>query len=141
MPSSPAGLLAVVIALVLTASACGSDPATTTAPEADTGTGTSTGSVNAGSDDTDVDGPEPTETDTETGTDPAVEDGTDPADEGDATAPVDAAAAAETNIDDLEPSDDVRTLEVLDVKTGEPTTIADAVTGDRPVLLWFWAPH
>lgn len=53
----------------------------------------------------------------------------------------DAASTAAANIDALESSDDVRTLEVLDVKTGQPTTIADAVTGDRPVLLWFWAPH
>jgi hypothetical protein len=32
-------------------------------------------------------------------------------------------------------------LRVLDVNTGEPTTIAEVVDGDRPVLLWFWAPH
>lgn len=53
----------------------------------------------------------------------------------------DAASVAADNIDDLVANDDVRLLEVLDVETGEPTTIADTVTGDRPVLLWFWAPH
>jgi cytochrome oxidase Cu insertion factor (SCO1/SenC/PrrC family) len=51
------------------------------------------------------------------------------------------AAAAEPDIDGLAASDDVRLTEVLDVETGEATTIADTVTGDRPVLLWFWAPH
>ena len=35
----------------------------------------------------------------------------------------------------------VTAIEVLDVETGDTTTIADTVTGDRPVLLWFWAPH
>ena len=43
--------------------------------------------------------------------------------------------------DDLATNDDVRLIEVLEVDTGEPTTLADTATGDRPVLLWFWAPH
>ena len=42
---------------------------------------------------------------------------------------------------DLEVGDDIRLLEVLELDTGAPTTLADTVTGDRPVLLWFWAPH
>lgn len=46
-----------------------------------------------------------------------------------------------TPIEDLATNDDVRLLEVLDVETGGATTLADTVTGDRPVLLWFWAPH
>lgn len=49
--------------------------------------------------------------------------------------------ATDTDPGDLETSDDVRRIEVLDVETGAPTTLADTVTGDRPVLLWFWAPH
>jgi len=49
-------------------------------------------------------------------------------------------AAAEA-IDDLATSDDVTMIEVLDVATGAPATLDEAVTGDRPVLLWFWAPH
>jgi len=53
----------------------------------------------------------------------------------------DAHAVAEANIDDLATSDDFSQIEVLDVDTGEPTTLAATVTGDRPVLLWFWAPH
>ncbi len=57
------------------------------------------------------------------------------------TAADSAAVAAAGNIDILEPNDDVRLLEVLDVTNGEPTTLASTVDGDRPVLLWFWAPH
>ncbi len=47
----------------------------------------------------------------------------------------------EPDLPELATNDDVRLIELLDVATGEPTTIADTVTGDRPVLLWFWAPH
>lgn len=52
-----------------------------------------------------------------------------------------AASAADDNIGDLATNEDVRLIEVLEVDTGETTTLADTVTGDRPVLLWFWAPH
>lgn len=52
-----------------------------------------------------------------------------------------AAENAAATIDDLVATDDVRTHEVLDVTTGEPTSIAAVATGDRPLLLWFWAPH
>ena len=59
-----------------------------------------------------------------------------------ATGPVEnAAEVAAANINSLMAHDDVRLLEVLDVDTGEPTTLAEVVDGDRPVLLWFWAPH
>jgi hypothetical protein len=51
------------------------------------------------------------------------------------------AAIAEANLGDLATSDDVRLIQVLEVDTGETTTLTDTVTGDRPVLLWFWAPH
>ena len=50
-------------------------------------------------------------------------------------------AAAQENIDELATNDDVRLVEVLDVVSGGVTTLAEAVDGDRPVLLWFWAPH
>jgi hypothetical protein len=63
------------------------------------------------------------------------------ADTADASAGSSAAALAAANLGDLATSDDVRLIEVLDVDTGETTTLADTVTGDRPVLLWFWAPH
>ena len=52
-----------------------------------------------------------------------------------------AAANADANIDSLASSDDVRLIEVLDVSTGNATSLAQAVDGDRPVLVWFWAPH
>ena len=52
-----------------------------------------------------------------------------------------AAAAAATNQSALRSSSDVTMIEVLDVDDGSITTLADAVDGDRPVLVWFWAPH
>ena len=52
-----------------------------------------------------------------------------------------AAEAAQANLDQLESSSDVTMIEVLDVTDGSITTLADTVTGDRPVLVWFWAPH
>ncbi len=60
----------------------------------------------------------------------------------DTTAP-DAEAGGEVamNSDTLTVSDDVRLTEVLDVSDGAVQTLRTAVDGDRPVLLWFWAPH
>jgi len=52
-----------------------------------------------------------------------------------------AGAAAATNSDSLAVSEDVRLTEVLDVDDGSVQTLRTAVEGDRPVLLWFWAPH
>lgn len=52
-----------------------------------------------------------------------------------------AAATAERNIGLLQSSDDVHLIEVLDVGDGSITTLDSAIDGDRPVLLWFWAPH
>lgn len=49
--------------------------------------------------------------------------------------------AAESNLALLEPADDARDHEVLDVRDGSIATLRDAVAGDRPVLIWFWAPH
>jgi hypothetical protein len=51
-----------------------------------------------------------------------------------------AAANAAANTPILASNDDVRLIEVLDVRTGEIATLADTVDGDRPVLIWFWAP-
>lgn len=50
-----------------------------------------------------------------------------------ATATADAGADAVT--------DDISAIEVLDLPSGASTTLAATITGDRPVLLWFWAPH
>ena len=52
-----------------------------------------------------------------------------------------AAETAAANSDALQSTDDGRTTEVLDIADGSITTLQQAVTGDRPVLLWFWAPH
>ena len=55
-----------------------------------------------------------------------------------AEAAVDAAESVE---DALAQTDDPFTTEVLNVADGSPTTVEAAVSGDRPVLLWFYAPH
>jgi len=49
--------------------------------------------------------------------------------------------AAEANEPLLQTSDDARDIEVLSVVDGSISSIRAAVDGDRPVLLWFWAPH
>ena len=38
-------------------------------------------------------------------------------------------------------SDDVPDLEMVDVATGGGVRLVSLVTGDKPLLLWFWAPH
>jgi len=80
---------------------------------------------------------DPVETATGSGTDsPAVGS----ADDGD-TGAVSAEEAAESNLALIQPADDARDQEVLDVRDGSVATLRDAVDGDRPVLIWFWAPH
>lgn len=49
--------------------------------------------------------------------------------------------SAETAIDNLQASNDVRDFEVLNVDSGAATTLREVVDGDKPVLLWFYAPH
>lgn len=49
--------------------------------------------------------------------------------------------AAAANADNLDQSGNVIDAEVLDVSDGSIATLRSAVDGDRPVLLWFWAPH
>ena len=64
--------------------------------------------------------------------------------EGSAAASPEAAAAgeaAEANQAALQLSDDLRDIEVLDVADGSISTLRAAVDGDRPVLVWFYAPH
>ncbi len=53
----------------------------------------------------------------------------------------DASSTAAANQANLATSDDVRDIEVLSVDDGSVSSLRDAVDGDRPVLLWFWAPH
>ena len=52
-----------------------------------------------------------------------------------------AAEAAAANIDGLQRANNVLDIEVLDVADGSVSTLRSAVDGDRPVLLWFFAPH
>ena len=52
-----------------------------------------------------------------------------------------AAANAGGNQPNLAAVDNVLDTEVLVVADGSITTLAEAATGDRPLLVWFWAPH
>jgi hypothetical protein len=54
---------------------------------------------------------------------------------------INAKDVAEANIPGLQTSDDPLDVEVLSVADGSVSSLRAAVTGDRPVLLWFWAPH
>lgn len=57
--------------------------------------------------------------------------------------PAAAAASAEAaaNIDNLQQSDNVFDIELLDVADGTVSTLGQAIDGDRPVLIWFYSPH
>ncbi len=48
--------------------------------------------------------------------------------------------AAEINTVELAFSDQFATTEMLDVRTGEAVSLDQVVSGDRAVLLWYWAP-
>jgi len=50
-------------------------------------------------------------------------------------------AVAAQNAAVLGLSDDVATTGLLDGVTGEITSLGDVVTGDRAVLVWYWAPN
>ena len=52
-----------------------------------------------------------------------------------------AEAAAAANLPLLQPADQVVDFEVLDVADGSISSLRAQVTGDRPVLLWFFSPH
>ena len=52
-----------------------------------------------------------------------------------------AVAAAEANESQLQVAGDIATTELLDARTGEITSLSQVVTGDRAVLVWYWAPH
>ena len=38
-------------------------------------------------------------------------------------------------------SADVPDLELIDVASGSNVRLVSLVTGDTPLLLWFWVPH
>ncbi len=48
---------------------------------------------------------------------------------------------AAANIPNLQSAEVVFDVEVLSVADGSVSSLRDVVTGDRPVLVWFWAPH
>ena len=71
-----------------------------------------------------------------------ADDAPETADAPEATPPdVSPSDAAKANEPLLQTSDDARDIEVLSVVDGSISSIRAAVDGDRPVLLWFWAPH
>lgn len=49
--------------------------------------------------------------------------------------------AAAANIPNLQSAEVVFDVEVLSVADGSVSSLREVVTGDRPVLVWFWAPH
>ena len=52
-----------------------------------------------------------------------------------------AQAAASSNVATLALTSDVATTQLLDAADGSIAQLSDLVTGDRPVLLWYWAPN
>lgn len=52
-----------------------------------------------------------------------------------------AVATAEDNAPELQLTRDFATTQMLDTRTGTIASLDDIVTGDRPVLLWYWAPN
>jgi hypothetical protein len=113
MRLSPVPVGAVLLGAALVLTACGgSTPATTSTDGSPTST-------------------EPSPTNTDGSPDSNVADVT----------PEEAAELAATNLRNLVVADDPTATEVLVVADGSVTTISQAATGDRPLLLWFWAPH
>lgn len=49
-------------------------------------------------------------------------------------------AAATQNQSKLVLGDELSESQLLDTRTGAITSLGDVVTGDRAVLLWYWAP-
>ena len=52
-----------------------------------------------------------------------------------------ALAAGEVNEPQLQLTADLATTQVLHTADGTATSLSEVVTGDRAVLLWYWAPH
>ena len=146
MPPGPAGLpllvrlerVSIAAVSVLFAVSCGGTASTnagepTLTPAAD----------DAGIEQPDDDGA----ADPAPGGDPSPDDGSgDPAPgaSGDAetdAGPTDGNGSGGDDEEPPPPVNDYSTVEVLDVSDGSTTTLRGAVTGDRPVLVWFYAPH
>ena len=52
-----------------------------------------------------------------------------------------AIAAAVANEAQLQLTGDIASTQLLDTADGSIQQLSEVVTGDRPVLLWYWAPH
>lgn len=51
-----------------------------------------------------------------------------------------AVSAADANAGSLQLTSDISTTQMLEGRTGEIVDLSQVVTGDRAVLLWYWAP-
>lgn len=157
---------AATLALALTAAACGGDSDITatasdsqvaedaTEPAADSASADDEG-ADGGSEDGDTNADTTADDSATADTDASAESADDTgadeaaADEGAASAPSppvwasaeEAEAAANQNIGSLQSAEDVLDIQVLSVHDGAVSSLREAVTGDRPVLLWFYAPH
>ena len=52
-------------------------------------------------------------------------------------APAETATAAATPV----PESDLPSVDLINVATGATVNLASFAPSDRPVVLWFWAPH
>lgn len=150
-------LRALLLGLVLIAAACSSSADTVSTEAADPADDTlSEAAPAADADESEAMADDPVNTDDDAMAEDEAADSEsaateDPADSGETSAPVsgpppslppeEATAAAEQNIPNLQTSDDVRDIEVVSVYDGSVTSLREVVTGDLPVLVWFWAPH
>ncbi len=57
------------------------------------------------------------------------------------TAPVAAEAGAAVSDASVAAAGDMPDLDMVSVHTGETVNLQSLVSGDAPLLLWFWAPH
>lgn len=48
---------------------------------------------------------------------------------------------ANANAPSLQLTSDLSSTQMLDGRTGRITDVSEVVTGDRPVLMWYWAPN
>jgi hypothetical protein len=53
----------------------------------------------------------------------------------------DLVATANANTPSLQLTSDLSSTQMLDGRTGQITDLSQVVTGDRPVLMWYWAPN
>jgi hypothetical protein len=143
-----AALGATLAALALLATACGGSGDVDTIalePQSESSAEAGTPTADAADTDTDTEAEPAAAAPAEEGAADGATDEESPADET-PSPPVslprdEALAAADANLPNLQTSDDARDIEVLSVTSGEITSLRSVVTGDRPVLVWFWAPH